>query len=128
MPISRNKFRIIPPGHNFKIGTPPMKGNYLLAVSGWWSDRKNLHTILKVFNKVIKEKKCKITVVGKFFEGKYRIIDEKKGVYTDKYETGEEYKQKIMDLIKKLKLEGHVRFIGIKKGKEIQEVYRRALI
>lgn len=122
MPVSKDKFCIIPPGHDFEISAPSMKDDYLLAVSGWWSDRKNLHTILKVFSEVVKQKECKLIVVGKFTKGKYKVIDE------DRHETGEEYKQKVMKLVEELKLRGHVRFVGVKKGKELQELYQKAFI
>lgn len=117
----RNKFYIIPIGGNLEIGTSE-KENYILTVSRWWSDRKNLHTILRVFSELIKEKNCRLIVVGKFHEGSYYIPDE------NRRETGEEYKQKIMNLIGDLDLKRYVDFVGVKMGKELQELYRKAKI
>jgi len=116
----RNKFRIIPLD-KFKIGTSE-KENYILTVSRWWSDRKNLHTIVKVFAKVVEERDCKLVVVGKFHEGKYYIPDEKR------WESGDEYKQKVMKLIKKLNLEERVEFAGVADEKTKEELYRKAKI
>ncbi len=127
MAISKNKYFVIPPGHDFEI-EKQQKENYILAVSGWWSDRKNLHTILRVFSEVIKKKECKLVIVGEFFKGRYKILDEKGEMFTDKYETGEEYKQRIMRLIGELRLKDHIEFVGIKKGKELQDIYKKALI
>lgn len=129
MPIHKDKFVVvpIPLPQDFKIGTS-RKGNYLLAVSGWWSDRKNLHTALRVFSEVIKYKKCRFIVVGRFHKGRYRIIDENTGEYTNEYESGKEYEQKIMALVKELKIDSHVIFLKSKVGKELQELYKKALI
>ena len=118
---SKNKFRIIPIGNKFKIRTSE-KENYILTVSRWWSDRKNLHTIVKVFAKVVEERDCKLVVVGKFHEGKYYIPDEKR------WESGDEYKQKVMKLIKKLNLEERVEFAGVVDEKTKEELYRKARI
>jgi len=120
-PLIRRKCKIIPIGNNFDIRTSK-KENYILTVSRWWSDRKNLHTILKVFSEVVKEKECKLVVVGKFIEGKYHIPDE------NRWETGEEYRQKIMKLIDELNLKNYVEFVGVKMGKELQELFRKARI
>jgi len=117
----KDKFRIIPIGCNFEIRTSE-KDNYILTVSRWWSDRKNLHTILKVFSEVTKQEKCKLVIVGKFHEGGYYIPDE------NRYEAGDEYKQKIMKLVEELNLGDYVEFVGIKVGKELQELYRKAKI
>ncbi len=118
---SAETFRIIPIGNNFEIQTS-RKENYILTVSRWWSDRKNLHTSLRVFSSVIKNKECKFVIVGNFHSGAYYISDEAR------WETGEEYKQKIMKLIKDLDLEKHVEFKGVKMGRELQELYRKAKI
>ena len=118
---SRDKYRVIPIGNNIEIGTSE-KENYILTVSRWWSDRKNLHTILKVFSEVIKEVDCKLVVVGKFTTGRYYILDE------DRWERGDEYKQKVTKLLKELDLEKYVEFVGVKIGKELQELYRKARI
>lgn len=129
MPVSKDKFVVIPVPllPDFEIGTSK-KGNYILAVSGWWSDRKNLHTALRVFSEVIKHEKCKFIVVGEFHRGRYKIIEEKTGRYINKYESGEEYKQKIMALVRELKIDPYVKFIGAKVGEELRELYRKALI
>jgi len=118
---SRDKYRVIHIGNNIEIGTSE-KENYILTVSRWWSDRKNLHTILKVFSEVIKEVDCKLVVVGKFTTGRYYILDE------DRWERGDEYKQKVTKLLKELDLEKYVEFVGVKIGKELQELYRKAKI
>jgi len=127
MKHSRNKFIVIPPGHNFKIGTST-KDLYILTISGWWQDRKNLHTVIKVFSEVIKKKKCKLVVVGDFFKGKYKTFDKTGEKYTGKYETGEIYKRKIMDLIEELNLTDYVEFVGVKIGKELEKIFKRAKI
>jgi len=127
MKSSREKFIIIPVGHNFRIGTST-KDSYILTLSGWWQDRKNLHTIIRVFSEVIKKKKCKLIVVGSFIKGRYKILDETGEKYTGKYETGEIYKQKIMDLIEELNLNDYVEFVGIKIGKELEELFKKAKI
>lgn len=131
MPVSMQKLVTIPVPlpHGFKIGKSRKKDNYILAVSGWWSDRKNLHTALQVFSEVIKHRRCYFLVVGEFHKGKYKIIDEKTGLYTDKYETGEEYKSKIMKLINRLKLKPYVKFLGnVESQEELKNLYRKALI
>jgi len=117
----RNKFRIIPIGNKFKIGTSE-KENYILTVSRWWSDRKNLHTILKVFAKVVEERDCKLVIVGKFHEGKYYIPEERR------WESGDEYKQKVTKLLKELNLEKRVEFTGVVDEKIKEELYRKAKI
>ena len=98
------------------------KEEFILTVSRGWSDRRNLHTILRVFAEIVKERKYKLIVVGKFHEGTYYIPDE------NRWETGEEYKQKIMRLIEELNLEDYVEFVGVKLGKDLQELYRKAKI
>ena len=103
----RNKFRIIPIGNDFEIGTSN-KERFILTVSRWWSDRKNLHTILKVLSNILRKMNYKLVIVGKFHEGTYYIPDE------NRWETGEEYKQKIMRLIEELNLENYVKFVGVK--------------
>ena len=117
----RNKFRIIPIGNDFEIGTSN-KERFILTVSRWWSDRKNLHTILKVLSNILRKMNYKLVIVGKFHEGTYYIPDE------NRWETGEEYKQKIIKLIKRLDLEDYVEFVGVKLGKDLQELYRKAKI
>ena len=116
-----NKFYVIPGGGDFTIETLE-KENYILTVSGWWADRKNLHTILKVFNEVIKQKKCKLVIIGKFIEGRYHVFDE------DRYETGEEYKKKIMGLIRDLNLEESVKFAGVVDETVKEELFKKAKI
>jgi len=118
----RNKFRIIPIGNDFEIGTSNNKERFTLTVSRWWSDRKNLHTILKVLSNILRKMNYKLVIVGKFHEGTYYIPDE------NRWETGEEYKQKIIKLIKRLDLEDYVEFVGVKLGKDLQELYRKAKI
>jgi glycosyltransferase involved in cell wall biosynthesis len=118
-----DKFHVIPIGCDFEIGTSK-KEDYILTVSKWWRDRKNLHTILKVFSEVIKDEKCRLLIVGKFFEGR----DDEVESYDGRCETGEEYEQKILKLIEDLNLEEDVEFISIKKGKELEELFRSALI
>ena len=127
MKLSRDKFIVIPVGHNFKIDTLP-KDPYILTISGWWQDRKNLHTIVKVFSEVVKKKKCKLVVVGDFIKWKYKVLDETGEKYTGKYENGEIYKRKIMNLIEELNLGDHVEFFGKKVGKELEELFKRAKI
>ena len=117
----KTKCKIIPIGNNFDIGTSK-KENYILTVSRWWSDRKNLHTILKVFSEVIKEKECRLIVVGKFLKGSYYIPDE------GRWETGDEYERKIAKLVEELNLEDYVEFVGVKMGEELQELFRKAKI
>ena len=118
---AKAKCKIIPIGNSFDIGTSK-KENYILTVSRWWSDRKNLHTILKVFSEVLKERKCKIIVVGKFFEGKYYIPDD------NRWESGKEYRKKIMKLIEDLNIKNYVEFVGVKTGKDLQKLFRKAKI
>jgi len=115
-----NKVWIIPSGCNIEIGTEE-KEDYILTVATW-SDRKNLQMILKVIAKILEHRKCKLVVVGDFFKGEYYVFDE------DRYETGEEYRQKIMKLKKHLNLNDYVDFVGIKGGNELQELYRKAKI
>ena len=117
----RKKFKIIPIGNNFDVSTSE-KRNYILTVSRWWSDRKNLHTILKVFSRIVKEINCKLIIVGKFTTGTYYIPNERR------WESGKEYKQKIMELFKELNLDNYVEFVGVKIGKELQELFRKAKI
>ncbi len=119
--IPKSKYSIIPWGTKFQIGTEK-KENYILTVSKWWEDRKNLHTILRVFSEVIKQKPCKLFIVGKFLKGRYRT-QAKEG-----WQSGEEYEKKIMGLIKDLNLDKYVRFTGVKMGKDLQELYRKAKI
>jgi len=117
----KTKCKIIPIGNNFDIGTS-IKENYILTVSRWWSDRKNLHIILRVFSEVVKEEECRLIVVGKFLEGSYYIPDE------GRWETGEKYKRKIMKLVEELNLNDYVEFVGVKMEKELQELFRKAKI
>jgi glycosyltransferase involved in cell wall biosynthesis len=130
LPVSIDKFEVIPVPlpSNFKIGTSKKKKSIILAVSGWWSDRKNLHTALQVFSEVLKHVKCKFVVVGEFYKGRYKIIDEETGEYTKKYESGEEYKERIIKLIEKLRIGPYVKFVGRKIGTELQNLYRKAMI
>lgn len=121
-------FYPLPPEQKFKIGTKE-KDPYLLAVSGHWSDIKNLHTALDVFSEVLEEKQnLEFWIVGKFTEGKYPIIDEKTYEPTGKYETGEQYKRRIKKLIRTLGIEENVRFLGIKTGEDLKEIYRSAKV
>jgi len=105
----RNKFRIIPIGNDFEIGTSN-KGRFILTVSRWWSDRKNLHTILKVLSNILRKMN-------------YKLVPD-----DNRWESGEEYKQKVMRLIEELNLEDYVEFVGVKLGKDLQELYRKAKI
>jgi len=129
--IPRKKFYIIPVplGYDYEIGTSFKKKNYLLAVSGWLGYRKNLFSAIKVFFKVLEKTNFsyKFIIVGQFFKGKYRMLNEE-GYYLNKWETGEEYEEKMMSFIKKHNLENHIEFVGIKKGEELQDLYREAKI
>lgn len=116
----KSKIRIIPSGCNIEIKTPE-KERYILSVATW-SDRKNLHTILKVFKEILKCNEYKLVVVGGFLEGSYYVIGE------DRYETGEQYKQKILKLIEELNLMDYVELVGVKSGDELQELFAKAKI
>jgi len=122
MMFPKRKFTIIPIGSNFKINTLK-KENYILTVSRWWSDRKNLHTILKVFSEIKKNVgNYKLVIVGKFTSGKYFIPDE------NRYETGAEYKQKILNIINELNLKNCIEFVGVKTGKDLEKLFKKARI
>jgi len=119
--IIGRKITIIPLGHNFEIKKSP-KENFILSV-GWWCDRKNLHTTLNVFSKLLKENSdLKLVIAGDFLEGSYYIPEEKR------WESGKEYRKKIEKLIKELSLERHIEFIGAKSRDELHELYRKSKI
>ena len=121
--VSEDKYCIIPWGTEFEVKTS-RKENYILTVSKWWRYRKNLHTILKVFSEVIKERPCKLVIVGKFFEGK---DDEVERMYNTVM-TGEEYKQEIMRMIKELNLKEYIEFTGVISEEEKKRLYKKAKI
>jgi len=128
--ISPKKIIVVPQGHSMEIGTSP-KEKYFLGVSSWWNDRKNLHTSLSVFSRIVKRKEFsdyRFVVVGEFFKGKYRILDGERTVYTNQWETGEEYEAKVKGIIEQAGIKDKVEFIGITTGKELQELYRKAKI
>lgn len=117
--IPSKKIVIIPLPSKIK----PKKGkpkNYILTVS-CWKDKKNLHKMIKVFSKLKKyNKNIKFKIVGVFHKGRYFIHDE------NRYETGEEYEEKIKKLVDDLKLSKEVSFLGIKKGKELEDLFKNA--
>ena len=122
--IPKRKYMIIPFGIDWDIKTCK-KEDYILTVSRWWRDRKNLHTILKVFSEVVKVKPdVKLIIIGEFLKG----MDTEYEIMYGKKMTGEEYKQKIISLINKLNLRDHISFVGAKRGKELQELFRKAKI
>jgi len=121
--ISNKKYHIIPWGHDFEIKTDK-KDDSILSVSKWWSNRKNLHTLLNVSANVIQERQCKIIIVGKFGSGR----DIEYEMMYNKTMTGEEYEAKIMRLIEDLDLKEHVKFTGVVSSEELQELYRRAKV
>jgi glycosyltransferase involved in cell wall biosynthesis len=121
--LPENKCAIIPWGTNFDIKSEN-KLNYILTASRWWRDRKNLHTALRVFSEVIKEKECNFIIVGKFLTG---FDNEFESMY-DKEMTGEEYEAKIMGLIEDLGIKDHVEFTGVVSSEELQSLYRHARV
>jgi len=116
-------YSIIPWGTNFDLCTYD-KDNYILTVSKWWRDRKNLHSALKVVSEVLKEKELKLIIVGKFFKGK---DNEFEMMYNESM-TGEEYEAKIMGLIEDLGIKDHVEFTGVVSSEELQSLYRHARV
>lgn len=137
LPIPREKFFSIPrspsyprpPERNWKIKLVRKKP-VLLAVSGWWQDLKNLHTALEVFSKVLEEtdEDLEFWIVGKFFEGKYQKVDEDKLIYIGEYDTGKEYENKIKSLIERLEIKENVKFLGVKTGQNLKEIFLEAKI
>lgn len=75
--IKDKKFKIIPIGFEFKIGTTNEEC-YILSVAQWRRGKK-LHVIISVFNEVAKENKnVKLVIVGGFTEEGYdKEIEEK---------------------------------------------------
>lgn len=120
MKVDKGKFHIIPIGHNFQIGTPPAKKNHIITVSKLWSPRKNLDTIVDVFGRVVRERECKLIVVGNFLEGKYKT--------SDGYEIGERYRRRVMDIIKEKNMGDYIEFVGTKSSEELQGLYRESRI
>lgn len=134
--IPKEKFIVIPggfyknpSGKDFEIGTDK-KSNYILAVSGWWSDTKNLQTALEVFSDVLDEghSDLEFRIVGEFHRGEYTIIDEDTYKGTGKSETGREYEKRIKSLVEKLGIGENVRFLGVKTGQELMSLYRKAKV
>ena len=122
--VDREKYSIIPYGHDIDIGTE-RKEKYIFTASRWWRDRKNLHTIIKVFSKVLTEKPgYKLYIAGDFLKGEDWEVLACEG----RRETGEDYKKKIVKLIKKFGLERDVDFLGIKVGRELESLFKRAKI
>lgn len=119
--IPEDKTHIIPLGHEFKIGSLPKK-NYILTVSKGWCDRKNLHTVLKVFAEVAKQKDCKLLVVGEFEPRPSKFVDR------EGYESGEEYRKRITDLVKKLGIGDKVDFLGHKGREETEKLFKEAYV
>ena len=69
---SNEKIMIIPWGCDLNFGTiPRVRRNYILSLAAW-SDRKNLHTILKVFSEILKEIDVDLYVAGRFCDDKYK--------------------------------------------------------
>lgn len=141
LPIPPEKFSVIPKAlpkalyekpasQAITIGTEE-KSNYILGVSAWWSDIKNLHTALEVFSEVVEEteeKDLEFWLVGGFYSGKYAKIDSETYRRTGEYETGREYRKRISNLIEELEIEERVKFLGYKKGEELQKIYRKAKV
>ncbi len=134
--LPREKFFVIhrspsyprPPERNWEIKTAE-KELYILGVSGWWQDVKNLHGALRVFKEVSEEiDDLEYYIAGKFYEGEYEILDEETLEYTGETETGKEYKEKIERLIEKLGIKDKVNFLGVKTGQELRKIFRKAKI
>jgi len=108
--VSREKIRVIPLGCDINFGEISVQESeigekYILSVARW-VERKNLHTILKVFSEISKEvKDINLYVVGDFHGGRYYIPE--KGIW----ESGEDYRDKIIYMIKNLNLK-NVNFLG----------------
>ncbi len=108
--IEDKKFKIIPLGFEFGIGTAN-KECYILSVAQWRRS-KNLHVIISVFNEVAKENKnVKLIVVGGFAEEGY-----------DK-----EIEEKLMNLNSDIK--ERIKFTGpIFNRNKLEELYKKARI
>ena len=102
--VNESKIRTIPYGTDFEIGTTK-KENFILSVARWF-ERKNLHTILRVFKEVSELKEYLLLICGRF--------------------ESENYRQYIMKLVDELNLNNKVKFLGFVPDEELKMLYRKA--
>ena len=120
--IPNKKLKIIPLPSRFAPQEHTNPKDYILTVS-CWKEKKNLDKMIRVFSEVLKKNpKLKLKIVGPFHKGNYFIAEE------NRFESGEEYEKKIMRLIQELNLSKKILFLGSKKGKELEDLFRKAKI
>jgi len=108
--IKDKKFKIIPLGFEFKIGTTN-KECYILSVAQWRRSKK-LHVIISVFNEVAKENKnVKLVIVGGITEEEYN----------------KEIEEKLMNV--NIDIKERIRFTGpIFDRNKLEKLYKKAKI